>query len=276
MKMKKRPKIFIGKWGTGKTTKTKIEIAGRDYVSYYASDIKIDDPYSIQDNLMVVIEEVNIKPQKEIIMGLIHAGVDLVLTSHNKKDVPKEIINACEVKMCGSKNRYQNLYSLTCKNMEKYVSFDDSIWNVMSVYVKSKNRDKFYRDLVNLSPPPMQLISWAIATFPENSRLQVVSSMMNRLSKDYFYAIFAYSWDGGYRKIVPPQRKTNNPYPAIAVKLGFKADETYILKRLIREEAYAEFVSSKLTAAECRLIGVKKKKRPTPKIRPRKKLEDFI
>ena len=85
MKMKKRPKIFIGKWGTGKTTKTKIEIAGRDYVSYYASDIKIDDPYSIQDNLMVVIEEVNIKPQKEIIMGLIHAGVDLVLTSHNKK-----------------------------------------------------------------------------------------------------------------------------------------------------------------------------------------------
>jgi len=276
MKMKKRPKIFIGKWGTGKTTKTKIEIAGRDYVSYYASDIKIDDPYSIQDNLMVVIEEVNIKPQKEIIMGLIHAGVDLVLTSHNKKDVPKEIINACEVKMCGSKNRYQNLYSLTCKNMEKYVSFDDSIWNVMSVYVKSKNRDKFYRDLVNLSPPPMQLISWAIATFPENSRLQVVSSMMNRLSKDYFYAIFAYSWDGGYRKIIPPQRKVNNPYPAIAVKLGFKADETYILKRLIREEPYANFVSSKLTAAECRLIGVTKKKRPTPKIRPRKKLEDFI
>jgi hypothetical protein len=276
MKMKKRPKIFIGKWGTGKTTKTTIEIAGRDYVSYYASDIKIDDPYSIQDNLMVVIEEVNIKPQKEIIMDLIHAGVDLVLTSHNKKDVPKEIINACEVKMCGSKNHYQNLYLLTCKNMEKYVSFNDSIWNIMSVYVKSKNRNKFYKDLVKLSPPPMQLISWAIATFPENPRLQVVSSMMNRLSKDYFYAIFAYSWDGGYRKIIPPHRKANNPYPAIAVKLGFKADETYILKRLIKEQAYAEFVSKKLTEAECRLIGVKKKKRSTPKIRPRKKLEDFI
>ena len=178
--------------------------------------------------------------------------------------------------MCGAKNHYETGLLLLCKNNEKYVSFDDSIWNIMGVYIKTKDRDRFYRDLVNLSPPPMQLISWAIATFPDNEKLAVVSSMMNKVSKDYFYALFAYSWSGGYRKIVPPKRKEENPYQNICLKLGLKADETYILKRLINKPTYAEYASKRLTEAECKLIRIEKKKKSRPKVRPKKKLEDFI
>ena len=275
MKMRNRPKIFIGKWGTGKTTKATIEAGGGVNLFYYASDIKIDDPFSIPKDYTVIIEEVNYKPQKDKILDLIHAGMDLVLTSHDKKSVPKPILNACDVKMCGAKNHYQSSLVLSCKNNAKYVSFEDSIWNIMGVYIKTKNRDRLYRDLVHFSPPPMQLLSWASATFPENEKLMVVSSVMNRLSKDYFYALFAYSRDGGYRKIVPPKRKEENPYQSICLKLGFKADETYVLKKLISNQAYAEFVAKKLSEGECKLLGIKKKRKTRPKVKPRTTLEDF-
>ena len=53
--MKKRPKIYIGKWGTGKTSKTKIEVGSRDSVYFYANDIKIDDPYSVPKDTVVEI-----------------------------------------------------------------------------------------------------------------------------------------------------------------------------------------------------------------------------
>jgi len=276
MKTRKRPKLYVGKWGTGKTTKAKIEAGGGVNLFYYASDITIDDPYSIPKDYTIIIEEVNHKPDKDKILDLIHAGVDLILTSHDKKSVPKPIINACDVKMCGAKNHYQTALLLLCKNNEKYLSFDDSIWNIMGVYIKTKDRDRFYRDLVNLSPPPMQLISWAIATFPDNEKLVMVSSMMNKVNKKYFYALFAYSWSGGYRKIVPPKRKEENPYQSICLKLGFKADETYILKRLISNPTYASYVSRRLTAGECKVLKIKKEKRSRPKVRPRKKWEDFI
>ena len=275
MKMRKRPKIFIGKWGTGKTTKATIEAGGGVNLFYYASDITIDDPFSIPKDYTIIIEEVNYKPQKDKILDLIHAGVDLVLTSHDKKSVPKPIINACDVKMCGAKNHYQSSLVLMCKNNTKYVSFEDSIWNIMGVYIKTKDRDRLYRDLVHFSPPPMQLLSWAVATFPENEKLMVVSSVMNRLNKDYFYALFAYSWGGGYRKIVPPKRKEENPYQSICLKLGFKADETYVLKKLISNQAYAESVAKKLSEGECKLLGIKKKRKARPKVKPRTTLEDF-
>jgi len=276
MKIRKRPKIIVGKWGTGKTTKAEIEINGKDYISFYANEIGITDPYSVPKDLVVLIEEVDYKPDKDKIMDLIHAGVDLVLTSHNKKDVPKEIINACDVKLSGRKNHYQQNNILLCKNTKPYKTLEASIWDIMGVYIKTKDRDKFYRDLVNLNPPPMQLISWAIASFPENPRLLVVSSMMNRLSKDYFYALFAYSWDGGYRKLVTPQRKSTNPYQDICKKVGLRPDETYILKRLISNQTYAESVAKKLTDAECKLLGITKPKKTRPKMRRKKKLEDFI
>ena len=103
----------------------------------------------------------------------------------------------------------------------------------------------------------------------------VVSSVMNRLNKDYFYALFAYSWGGGYRKIVPPKRKEENPYQSICLKLGFKADETYVLKKLISNQAYAESVAKKLSEGECKLLGIKKKRKARPKVKPRTTLEDF-
>jgi len=276
MKMKKRPKIYIGKWGTGKTSKAKIEVGSRDSVFFYANDIQIDDPYSVPKDTVIVIEEVDYKPDKDKILELIHAGVDLIFTSHNKKDVPKTIMDCCDVKMAGRKNYYQQKLVLYCKNNIEHKTLEANIWEIMGVYIKTKDRARFYRDLVNLSPPPMQLISWAIATFPENERLVIVSSYMNRVSEKYFYALFAYSWDGGYRKIVPPERKGDNPYNAICVKAGLKPDETYILKRLISNEAYANSLARKLSEADCKLLGIKKPKRKVARVKRKARLEDFV
>ena len=76
--------------------------------------------------------------------------------------------------------------------------------------------------------------------------------------------------------MVPPQRKGDNPYNAICVKAGLKADETYILKRLISNETYANSLAKKLSEADCKLLGIKKQKRKVAKVKRKAKLEDYI
>ena len=59
-----KPKIFIGKAGTGKTFNARAEARG-PYVEFYADSIYIDDVYSFPKDMAIIIEDVHHKADKD-------------------------------------------------------------------------------------------------------------------------------------------------------------------------------------------------------------------
>ena len=154
-----KPKIFIGKGGTGKTFSAKAEARG-PYVIFYADNILIDDPYSFPSDVAIIIEDVHHKANKDKILDLIYAKKRVILTSHNKKDVPKSIMNACQVKLCGRKNWHDVRLNLIAPNRDSVTVMEDNIWNMTSAYIKMKDRKEFLKGMEILKPAPMQILSW--------------------------------------------------------------------------------------------------------------------
>jgi hypothetical protein len=273
---KKKPKIFIGKSGTGKTFNAKASLRKNNFVIYQANDIPIDDVFSWPMDIPIIIEDVHYKADKEKIMDLIYSGREVVLTSHNKKDVPKIIINACQVKLCGKLNRNQmKIKTLFAKNCEEIKTFDANMWSLTGSYIKMKNRDDFYKGVRLHEPPPMQILSWASASLPNNNKLAFVASTLYRWPKEYFYALLAYSWEGAYVKMVPPQRKASSLFPSICRKLGLKDTDGYLVCSLVKNEEYAKWAARKLLPEECKVLGIKKERKKRITKRKMKGLEDF-
>ena len=100
---KNRAILITGKTGTGKTTKANKLLPNAIVV--YANEMDIQDLGSVPIETGIIIEEVNYKPKKEEILNVIrrYKG-QIVLTSINEKDVPKNIKNMCQVKRAGSTN----------------------------------------------------------------------------------------------------------------------------------------------------------------------------
>ena len=273
----KKPKIFIGKAGTGKTYSAKASIETKEYIECHANDIPIDDVYSWPMDVGIIIEDVHYKADKDKIVDLIHSGRHVVLTSHNKKDVPKAIINICQVKLCGKTNRNQiRIKTLFAKNCEEVKTFEANMWSLSSNYIKMKDRDEFYRGVVLHEPPPMQILSWVSASMPNNNKLTFVASALHRWPKDYFYALLAYSWEGGYVTLAPPQRKASSLFPSICLKLGLKETDGYLVKNMVRNPDYAKWAARKLLPEECKVLGIKKEKRRRVTSRKMKGLEEYL
>jgi hypothetical protein len=274
---KKKPKIFIGKSGTGKTYNAEAEINMKDYVIFQANDIDIEDVYSWPMEVGIIIEDVDYKPDKEKIIDLIHSGRNIVLTSKNKKDVPKAIINSCTVKLCGKLNRTQfKIKTLYAKNCDEVNTFEANMWSLTGNYIKMKDRDDFYRGVRLHEPPPMQILSWASASMPNNNKLAFVASTLHRWPTEYFYALLAYSWEGGYVTMVPPKRKSSSLYPSICKKLGLKPTEAYLIIKLTRNAEYAKWAATKLLPEECKVLGIKKERRKRITMRKTKGLEEYL
>jgi|TARA_R100000482_G_scaffold119836_1_gene64647 hypothetical protein len=270
-----KPKIFIGKAGTGKTFNARAE-AGGPYVEFYADNIYIDDVYSFPKDTAIIIEDVHHKADKDKILDLIYAKRKVILTSKNKKDVPKSIMSVCQVKLCGKRNYHQMMMNGLSPNRDTIITMEDNIWSMANAYIRMKDRREYLRGLEILTPPPMQLLSW-VAKNHQSERLTFVASTMHRWPKEYFYALLAFSFDGGYKTIQPPSRKTNNPFPAICAKLGLRTDDAYLVKMLVKNEGYAKWAATKLEESECKKLGIKKEKRqPSKRKATRTTLEDFL
>jgi len=273
---KQKPKIFVGRAGTGKTFNAKAALETKEYAHYQANDIPIDDVYSWPVEVSIIIEDVHYKPDKDKILDLIYSGRKVVLTSVNKKDVPKAIINACQVKLCGKTNRNQMMIkTLYAKNCEEIKTFDANMWSLTSNYIKMKDRDDFYKGVRLHEPPPMQILSWASASMPNNNKLAFVASTLHRWPKDYFYALLAYSWEGGYVSMTPPKRKSSSLFPSICLKLGLKETDGYLVRSLVRDPQYARWAAKKLLPEECKVLGISKEKKKRTTTRKMKGLEEF-
>ena len=82
----KRPIIIVGKSGTGKSTKA-LEILD-DPIIQYANEYSILDNLSIPIDRGILIEEVNYKPNTDLIVDtLLQYKGQIVLTSLNQKYV---------------------------------------------------------------------------------------------------------------------------------------------------------------------------------------------
>lgn len=273
---KKKPKIFVGKAGTGKTFSALASLETKEHVRYQANDIPIDDVYSWPMDVSIIIEDVHYKPDKEKIMDLIYSGRRVVLTSYNKKDVPKVIINACEVKLCGKTNRNQLMIkTLYAKNCDEVKTFEVDMWSLTGNYIKMKDRDDFHKGIRLQEPPPMQILSWVSASMPNNNKLAFVASTLHRWPKDYFYALLAYSWDGGYITMTPPKRKSSSLFPSICLKLGLKETDGYLVWSLTRDPQYARWAAKKLLPEECKVLGISKERKRRTTVRKMKGLEEF-
>jgi len=273
---KKKPKIFVGKAGTGKTFSAIAALETKEHVRYQADNIPIDDVYSWPMDVSIIIEDVHYKPEKEKIMDLIYSGRKVVLTSYNKKDVPKVIINACQVKLCGKTNRNQLMIkTLHAKNCEEVKTFEANMWSLTGNYIKMKDRDDFYKGVRLTEPPPMQILSWVSASMPNNNKLAFVASTLHRWPKDYFYALLAYSWEGGYITMTPPKRKSSSLFPSICLKLGLKETDGYLVRSLVRDPQYARWAAKRLLPEECKVLGISKERKKRITKRKMKGLEDF-
>ena len=100
---KNRPILITGKTGTGKTTKARNMLP--DAIVVYANEMNLQDLGSHPKEDGIIIEEVHYKPLKDSVLNVIrrYRG-EVVLTSINEKDVPKEIKNMCQIKRAGSSN----------------------------------------------------------------------------------------------------------------------------------------------------------------------------
>ncbi len=271
-----KPKIFIGKHGTGKTFNAKAEAAG-PYVIFYANDILINDPYSFPKDVAIIIEDVHHKPDKDKIMDLIYAKNKVILTSINKKDVPKIIINACQVKLSGRKNHAHIAIKRMAPNCDEVEVIDDNMWNMTKAYLRMKDRSELLRGLEALQPPHMQILSW-VAKNHNSERLTFVASTMYRWPKQYFYPLLAHSFKGAYGSVEPPSRKSNNPFPTICRKLGLRETDAYLVKSLVQNEDYAAWAATKLEESECKVLRIKKvrSKKPSKAKATKRTLEEFF
>jgi len=272
-----KPKIFIGKSGCGKTFNAKVEMGAREYIICHGNNIPIDDVYSFPKDIGIIIEDLHeTKLEKDKILDLIISGRYVVLTSNNKKDVPKSIINSCQVKYPGKYDRRQVKIKLMAKNAEEVLSYDSGIYDISYQYLKAKNRGDYYRLLEYNKPPPMQLISWLSASLPNSEKIAFTASVMHRWPVKYLYALVAFSRDGKSGRVIPPKRATSNPLNYICKRLGLKDTEVYLLRHLLKDEEYRIFARKRLTKEECKIVGLKKPTRKKEKVKKIiKSLEEF-
>ena len=94
-----RPVIIVGKPRTGKTTQA-LEMLD-DPLRYYANEFELN---SIPMDRDILIEEVDYKANEDEIANLLRMRhIKVVMTSLNKKGIPKKLASMCRIKLAGSK-----------------------------------------------------------------------------------------------------------------------------------------------------------------------------
>tara|TARA_R110000744_G_scaffold375_3_gene1406 strand:+ start:8507 stop:9394 length:888 start_codon:yes stop_codon:yes gene_type:complete len=259
---KDKTTMYIGGYGSGKTTQAK-ETIGEDYIVVYGEEL--DDSYlSLPPHLGMIIEEVHLCKDTDALLDLMRIRDRLVLTSINKKDVSKKIVNMCKVKSLGQKNNWYEQILEIAPRAEQSFSDEKSVTELVSRFLREKNRDDLSMSLKKHRPPETQLMTWLCENFM-NEKIAYVDGLVKwKWHKDYFYEMLAYSHKGGnYLKFQAPKRATYSEYPHMARRLGLKRKETGLMLDLLCDEDFKEWAKTKLEHKHCRLLklGEKRKKR---------------
>ena len=265
----KRPIIIVGKSGTGKSTKA-LEILD-DPIIQYANEYSILDNLSIPIDRGILIEEVNYKPNTDLIVDtLLQYKGQIVLTSLNQKDVPKKIYNLCKLKRAGTTNYLFTNKCYSTSNSEEPVNYDMNIFELLHDYLKNSDREEVLNKLKMNKPYDEQSLSWLVMNIHPNKIAYLDAKVKRKWSQDYFYELLAYAYNGTISKRVEiPSKQSYSKIPSICRRVGLKSNEEYLLNQLLEDNDFAKYVKTKVNNVERRTLKLeeKKKQKKKPKMK---------
>jgi len=255
-----RPIIIVGKEGTNKKEQA-LDIIP-DAIIRYADEYDIDEIFSIPLDRGILIEEVNYKPNTDLIVDTIlkYRGT-IVLTSANQKDIPNKILKLCKIKRAG-KSLLREQIKLIAANSDEPEEYTKNAFEMMHSFLKNKDREDVRLKLTLNKTPPVQLLTW-LSTNIHPAKLAYLDSKVKwKWSTDYFYELLAYSHNGVLTKPVKiPSKKAYNHDARICTKLGLKRHEVYILNQLKQDPSFVEYMKGKLNHTQKRIAKIPDKVR---------------
>ena len=237
----------------------------------YANEMNIQDLGSLPKENGIIIEDVHYKPNKESILNVIrrYRG-DIVLTSINEKDVPKEIKAKCQIKRAGSHNYLTDSIKELAPHSQEPFALDKDTYSLVMFYLKETDRDIVSEVLKHNKPPDTQILSWIVENIHPNKILFIDGVVKRRWSQKYFYEMLAYCHSGNIRgRINMPKRGTFSKIPKLIKRLGIKNGDKRIFAQMIKDEDFVKYAKSKFNNGDCRILnlGEKKRRKRTEKIK---------
>jgi len=267
-----RPIIIVGKPGTNKSIKA-LNLLRDDPIIQYADEFDIEDNFSIPVDRGIFIQEAHYNPNTEkIVATLLQYKGQVVLTSDNKKDVPKKILNLCELKMASYRQPVLKWIGpgFTSKPLHATdpLDYNINIFSLIHDYLKNSDREEVLIKLKMNKPYDEQFLSWLVGNIHPNKIAYLDAKVKRRWSQNYFYELLSYAHNGKRaRKVEIPSRRRYSKIPAICRRVGLKSNEEYLLKQLLKDGVFAEYVKQKVNNVERRTLklGEKKRKKIQPK-----------
>ena len=256
-----QPILVIGKPGTGKTKKA-CDILPANPIHRYADEYDIEDNFSIPLDRGILIEEVDYKPRVSLICNtLLQYRGPVVLTSMNKKDVPKKILDMCKVRIAGRVNlAYEKIREVAPNCDTEPEEYHKNAFELLHVYLKNSNRDKVVEMFKFNRPSDVQILTWLATNIHPNKIAYVDARVKRKWSTDYFYELLVYAHNGRINRAVDiPGRRKYDKRPSICRKLGLRPNEWYLLESLKKDPEMANWLRNKLGNEDRRYVGLKDK-----------------
>ena len=255
---KERTILLIGKTGTGKSTKALTFVDSP--MILYANDIDFDiDSFPIENG--IIIEDLHYKPDKSAILSIIRNYKGLVvLTSNNKKSVPKDIVGMCQIKKTGTTNFLRENMERCAPQSTQPFSFEKDTYSLVAEFLKETDRDLIAELLLFNKPSDTQVLSWLTENMHPNRLIFIDGVVKRRWSQRYFYEMLAYSHTGkSFGRVNMPKRRAYSQIPRLSRRLGVKNPN--LLEQLFKDEEFVAWSKKKLNNGECRLLNLGEKRK---------------
>ena len=277
--IKKRSQIIVGQNREEKLKKAMAYVSEYPII-IYANEYDIEDNFSIPTDVGIIIEEVDYKPNIDLIKKTIvqYQGI-VVLLSSNQKDVPKALFNLCQLRRASAKP-FDLLLEELAPHSQRENKYELDMFPLVRQYLINSYREEVGKLLKINNPPDVQLMSWLAPNIHPNKLIFIDSQVKRRWNKSYFYEMLAYSHDGKiHRRMDMPKRKAYSKVPNLLVRLGLKKRDVYLFNNLKQDKSLVLEFQKKLNNGDCRLLSLGEKKRKTryEKIVPKQlTLEDWL
>tara|TARA_B100000131_G_C18055241_1_gene588109 strand:+ start:520 stop:1371 length:852 start_codon:yes stop_codon:yes gene_type:complete len=258
---KNRSIIVVGKNREEKLKKA-YSFVSEDAILQYANEYDLEDNFSISSESGIIIEEVDYKPNVDLVKKtMLEYRGQVVLLSSNQKDVPKSLFNLCILKRA-TKNNIDEHLEKVAPNSDDRDSYDVDIFPMVRNYLMNSDRERIATILKINKTPDVQLLTWLAPNIHPNKISFVDFVVKRKWDSDYFYEMLAYSHDGKiHRKMEMPKRGSYSKVPRLLRKIGLKPQDVYLFNSLKEDEELRNFMKTKLTHEECRLLKLGEKRR---------------
>lgn len=258
---KDRTIIIVGRNREEKLKKA-LAFVSEDAILRYANEYDIEDNFSISSDSGVIIEEVDYKPNVDLIKKtMLEYRGQVVLLSSNQKSVPKSLFNLCILKRA-TKNNIDEYLEEIAPNSDDRDSYTVDIFPMIRNYLMNSNRERIATILKINKTPDVQLLTWLAPNIHPNKISFVDFVVKRKWDSDYFYEMLAYSHDGKiHRKMEMPKRGSYSKVPRLLRKIGLKPQDVYLFNSLKEDEELSTYMKTKLTHEECRLLKLGEKRR---------------